>query len=161
MDAAIGVRLDLIPLPSGAAEAIAAGQSSRVGDKIIELGITHLPYRFPEVFLRDNPGFDALIGNPPWEKIRHEPHQYWVIRDPGLRALKGQKRTSRIELLRRTRPQEREEEKREAESREVLKDLLSRGYKLQKSQHYDFAKVFAERNMTLLRRGGSLGIVLP
>jgi hypothetical protein len=151
MDAAIGVRLGLIPLPGGAAEAITAGQSALVNAKIIELGITHFPYRFPEVFLRDNPGFDVLVGNPPWEKIRHEPQQYWVIRDPGLRALKGKKRTSRIELLRETQPREYEEEKREAAAREVLKDLLSRGYKLQKSQHYDFAKVFAERNMSRVR----------
>nr|MBA2278578.1 hypothetical protein [Chloroflexia bacterium] len=37
----------------------------------------HFPYLFPEVFLRDRPGFDVLIGNPPWEKLKVEEHQWW------------------------------------------------------------------------------------
>ena len=30
----------------------------------------HWPLEFPEVFARDSPGFDAVIGNPPWEMLR-------------------------------------------------------------------------------------------
>ena len=28
----------------------------------------HFPVAFPEVFLRERPGFDVILGNPPWEK---------------------------------------------------------------------------------------------
>ncbi|CAL9539605.1 Eco57I restriction-modification methylase domain-containing protein [Streptomyces sp. enrichment culture] len=161
LDAAVGVRLGLINPPSTPEEAIQDGNSDSVQDAVTKFQIEHFPYLFPEVFLRENPGFDVLVGNPPWEKIRHESHQFWVIRDPGLRAVKGSKRTERIKWLRQTRPQDAAEEDRESAEREALKELLAKSYRWQKSQHYDFAKVFAERNMRLVRSGGSVGIVLP
>ncbi len=34
------------------------------------LAPVHFPALFPEVFQRDNPGFDVVIGNPPWEKVK-------------------------------------------------------------------------------------------
>ena len=37
----------------------------------------HMPFLFPEVFLRENGGFDVLVGNPPWEKIKVEEHSWW------------------------------------------------------------------------------------
>ncbi|WP_063834874.1 Eco57I restriction-modification methylase domain-containing protein [Streptomyces globisporus] len=160
-DAAIGVRLGLIGLPASPEQAIKDGNSLTVQDAVAKFQIVHLPYRFPEVFLRANPGFDVLLGNPPWEKIRHEPHQFWVIRDPGLRALKGKKRDDRITWLRETRPHEAAAEDNERAFREELKEFLAKGYQWQKSQHYDFAKIFAERNMRLIRSGGSVGVVLP
>lgn len=160
-DAALAVRLNLVQPPDSPEDAMIFGQSEELQNEIAQYQAVHLPYRFPEVFLRDNAGFDVLVGNPPWEKIRHEPHQFWVIRDPGLRALKGKKRDDRIAWLRNNRPQEAAEEEEEAERREALKDLLSCGYTLQKSQHYDFAKVFAERNLALVRPGGAVGVVLP
>lgn len=160
-DAAIGVRLRVIGLPLGLEDALAAGRSDDVQKAVRELEAVHLPYLFPEVFLRQCPGFDVLLGNPPWEKVRHEPHQFWVIRDPGLRSLKGTKRNERINWLREHQPHVAAEEQVEIRRRERMRELLSRAYKLQASQHYDFAKVFAERNMMLVREGGSIGIVLP
>ncbi|WP_435866544.1 Eco57I restriction-modification methylase domain-containing protein [Streptomyces yangpuensis] len=160
-DAAIGVRLGIVGLSASPEQAIADGNSQEVQEAVTKFQVVHLPYRFPEVFLRENPGFDVLLGNPPWEKIRHEPHQFWVIRDPGLRALKGKKRNDRVVWLQKSRPHEAAEENREQEFREELKDFLAKGYQWQKSQHYDFAKIFAERNMRLMRSGGSVGIVLP
>ncbi|WP_435585842.1 Eco57I restriction-modification methylase domain-containing protein [Micromonospora aurantiaca (nom. illeg.)] len=160
-DAAVAVRLGLVSLPSSPEVAIREGDRADVGDKIAKFAIAHLPYLFPEVFLRENPGFDVLLGNPPWEKVRHEPHQFWVIRDPGLRSLKGRRRDDRISWLRQSRPLDAAAEEREQSEREELKELLARGYKWQKSQHYDFAKIFAERNLRLVRVGGSVGIILP
>ena len=29
----------------------------------------HFPIAFPEVFLRERPGFDVILGNPPWEQV--------------------------------------------------------------------------------------------
>ncbi|MBM3320861.1 MAG: hypothetical protein FJY73_09325, partial [Candidatus Eisenbacteria bacterium] len=47
----------------------------------------HFPIAFPEVFLRERPGFDAIVGNPPWEKPRLEEHAFWARHAPGLRSL--------------------------------------------------------------------------
>ena len=32
----------------------------------------HFPIAFPEVFLKERPGFDVILGNPPWEKTQVE-----------------------------------------------------------------------------------------
>ena len=54
LDAAVGVRLGVVPLPAGPERAISAGNSASVQDKIAELQAAQLPYLFPEVFLRDH-----------------------------------------------------------------------------------------------------------
>ena len=56
-----------------------------VQEVLAPLQPAHMPLLFPEVFLRDNGGFDVLIGNPPWEKLKVEEHQWWGLRNPGLR----------------------------------------------------------------------------
>ena len=38
--------------------------------------IVHFPTTFPEVFLREKSGFDAIIGNPPWEEATIERHAF-------------------------------------------------------------------------------------
>jgi hypothetical protein len=121
----------------------------------------HMPYLFPEVFLRDDPGFDVLVGNPPWEKVRHEPQQFWVVRDPGLLSLSASDRADRIEELRETRPADRAEELHAIAVSERLRRYFSHTYKLQSSQHYDFAKLFAERNLNLVKASGAVGLVMP
>jgi len=121
----------------------------------------HMPYLFPEVFLRANPGFDVLIGNPPWEKVRHEPQQFWVLRDPGLHSLNASDRITRIEELRQTRSADRAEELHAVAVSELLRSYFSHAYKMQASQHYDFAKLFAERNLNLVRASGAVGLVMP
>jgi hypothetical protein len=73
LDAAVGVQLGVIPLPAGPELAITAGNSSGVQGQLGKLQATHFPYLFPEVFLRDRPGFDVIVGNPPWEKVMWEP----------------------------------------------------------------------------------------
>ena len=121
----------------------------------------HMPYLFPEVFLRDKPGFDVLIGNPPWEKVRHEPQQFWVVRDPGLHSLPAAKRTERIAYLRATRTVDRLEELQAIAVSDRLTNYFSRAFHLQASQHYDLAKLFAERNLDLVRATGTVGLVMP
>ena len=54
---------------------------------VAPLAPVHFPAAFPEVFSRDRGGFDVLIGNPPWEKIKVEVSRWWALRFPGLRSL--------------------------------------------------------------------------
>ncbi len=46
----------------------------------------HFPVAFPEVRPREAPGFDRIVGNPPWEKVKAEEHNFWGLRFPGLRS---------------------------------------------------------------------------
>jgi hypothetical protein len=36
----------------------------------------HFPITFPEVFLRARPGFDVILGNPPWQEATIEEHAF-------------------------------------------------------------------------------------
>ena len=64
----------------------------------------HFPVAFPEVFLRERPGFDVILGNPPWEKAKLEEHGFWARHMPGLRGLSQREREARQRQLKETRP---------------------------------------------------------
>lgn len=64
----------------------------------------HFPIAFPEVFLRNRPGFDVILGNPPWEKPKTEEHVFWARHFPGLRALTQRQFEAEKVQLREERP---------------------------------------------------------
>jgi hypothetical protein len=97
----------------------------------------HWTLEFPEVFFthagepRVDAGFDAVIGNPPWEMLRRD-----RATPAGDRAENGRDR-----LLRFTRG--------------------SGLYPAQGNGHANFYQLFSERAVSLSRRGGRVGLVLP
>ncbi|MEX1171820.1 MAG: hypothetical protein WEG56_04315 [Chloroflexota bacterium] len=140
--------------------ALAAEPSAQ--EAVSDLNPAHFPYLFPEVFLRDRPGFDVLIGNPPWEKLKVEEHQWWWLRFPGLRALPVAERSARIAALRGERPDLQAEFEREVEASEASRRVLINGpYPGIGAGHVDLYKAFAWRNWQLLALSGRLGVVLP
>ena len=104
LDAAVAVQDGLVALPPGPDEAIAIARSAPVQQHLAQLKAGHLPYLFPEVFLRDNPGFDVILGNPPWEELVYEEIKFWTLHFPGLKGLHA--RQQQVEMLeyRRARP---------------------------------------------------------
>jgi hypothetical protein len=98
----------------------------------------HWEVEFPEVFFdasgnrRPLAGFDAVIGNPPWDMIRA---------DAGSTDTRRHARASNASVLRFTR---------EAEV-----------YVTQSTGHPNRYQLFAERALALARHGGRLGLVLP
>ena len=123
------------------------------------LKAAHMPVLFPEVFLREKGGFDVLVGNPPWDKIRYEPTQFWVQKSPGL--LSSPDRDAVIERLRIEHPDYAAEEQVEIAAREQLRAALISAYALQGTGHHDLSKFFAERNIRTVAIAGTVGIVLP
>jgi hypothetical protein len=122
----------------------------------------HMPELFPEVFLRDNGGFDVLIGNPPWEKLKVEEHQWWGLRFPGLRSLPMAQRTARIQDLRRQRPDLVDEYNTDVAGSAAARKVISAGpYPGIGSGDIDLYKAFAWRNWLLARDGAGIGLVLP
>lgn len=41
---------------------------------------------FPTAFVGANPGFDAVIGNPPWDRIKLQEVEWFAEREPGIAA---------------------------------------------------------------------------
>ena len=98
----------------------------------------HWTLEFPETFYGadgrrlDRPGFDAVLGNPPWEMLRG---------DRGTpEARSGRRRdASQLTAFART----------------------AGVYRLQGGGHANLYQLFLERALTLVRAGGRLGLVLP
>ena len=110
-------------------------QSQRIA---AALRFFHWEIEFPEVFFdRDgsrsaSPGFDAVIGNPPWDMIRADA-------EPAAARADARRETTR--LLRFTRD--------------------AGIYSAQSDGHANRYQLFVERAIALTRPGGRIGLVLP
>lgn len=127
-------------------------------------GFFHWPLEFPHLFHRDCPGFNVVVGNPPWNKVKFEMPSFLAIHDPGIRGLRsGLDRDERAERLFREKPelhQEMEDTKRQAEEeRKFFKP--ENGYTIQGRGDADLYKLFSERYTSILRGQGFMGVVLP
>ena len=164
-DYALAVRLGLEPRPL----AITSSEMYRKADEfdsaqLRDLQPVHFPVKFPEVLAGERGGFDCILGNPPYDKVRHEPQQFWVKRFPGLRSLPAKQQDLKIESLRLLMPTDAAIELREMAVRERMQQLAAVSFSFQgKGQHghHDLAKMFVERALTLLSPAGCLGYVLP
>ena len=98
-----------------------------------EQGFFHWPFEFPEVFLTGGtPGFDAVIGNPPWEMLR------------GDRGNAGARRAARDSAA------------------PMIDFARSSGvYTLQGDGHANLYQMFLERSASLVRPRGRIGLILP
>lgn len=98
----------------------------------------HWPVVFPEVFAGErgeplpNPGFDAVLGNPPWDMVRGDSG------DPHVRTT------------------------RRDEARSLAAFVREAGiYRIDTRAHVNRYQLFVERAMQLARRNGRIGFVLP
>ena len=64
----------------------------------------HFPVQFPEVFLGNQPGFDVLVGNPPWKKFKVEELGFWTRISPGMRSKSHAEQNAKQEELKASRP---------------------------------------------------------
>ncbi len=122
----------------------------------------HWPLAFPDVFARDRPGFDAVVGNPPWEEVTIEELAFYARYRPGLRALaQGPRRAAVAELLA-DRPELAERLAQEQERVARLRGFFgpASGYASSVGDP-DTYKLFCQRYRQLVRHGGSIGVVLP
>lgn len=134
----------------------------RVREAVDALNPAHLPYLFPEVFERPRPGFDVLVGNPPWEESIVEEDNFWELHRPGLAALEVNVREREIERLCKDRPDlVIELEERKASAAVARRALVKGPYPGMGTGDPDLYKGFAWRNWQTLREGGIAGLVMP
>jgi hypothetical protein len=98
----------------------------------------HWPLAFPEVFSDENgeplanPGFDAVVGNPPWDMVRG---------DSGDSSTRASRRD---------------------EARCLTAFVRESGiYRVDARSHVNRYQLFVERALQLARRGGRIGFILP
>lgn len=162
LDCAVALRLGVITHPTDPATAISAGRSDIVQDAIRSLKAAHLPYLFPEVFLRENAGFDVILGNPPWDEVMVEEPKFWQRFAPGLMGMTPAALKARIKELREERPDLVVELEHEQALMADLRAILMRGpYPGLTRGDVDYYKAFSWRDWHALRAGGRMGAVFP
>jgi hypothetical protein len=123
----------------------------------------HWRLAFPDVFLRvDRPGFDAIVGNPPWEEATVERLGFYVRHIPGLKSVRPQsEQERRIREFEARYTTVRERFEAELVEKTAFRRYLNQRYELSRAGDPDLYKAFAERFLELVRPGGHLGVVLP
>jgi hypothetical protein len=163
-DLAVAGRLDVVPIREALDEQTLIEFYSRdtVRQLVENLNPAHLPYLFPEVMLRDNPGFDVVIGNPPFKEVVVQELDFWNIRFKGLKGLDNAEQTSQIEKYREAYPALVAELEAQKLQVETLRKALGAGpFPGMGVGDPDLYKAFAWRFMKLVRTGGAMGLVLP
>jgi hypothetical protein len=161
-DLLVAVRLGEAPCPVSIDEGSIAKApgAARGEDLAVELQALHFPTAFPEVFARERPGFDCILGNPPWEKVKVEEHIFWGLRFPGLRSMPIGEQNREVKHLQSARPDLLQEYEEELVATEAMRAVLHASYPLG-SGDPDLYKAFCWRFWALVREGGSIGVVLP
>ncbi|MEW5873836.1 MAG: hypothetical protein AB1752_01480 [Candidatus Zixiibacteriota bacterium] len=122
----------------------------------------HFPVAFPEVFLRDEPGFDVIVGNPPWQEATIEENAFWARHFPRLRGMRQSDQEVLKEQYRRERSDLVQLYQHEKSEAETLRRVLTSGpFPGMGTGDPDFYKAFAWRFWHLLRDGGWIAVVLP
>ncbi len=132
-----------------------------------DLRFFHWPLQFPEVFARG--GFDIVLGNPPWERIKLQEEEYFKTRLPEIaEAQNAAIRKSLIESLKKNGPDSFEgrfyhsfieaRRKSEAESQFIRQ---SGRYPLTGRGDVNTYALFAETILSLLNSHGQAGFLVP
>jgi len=125
----------------------------------------HWELEFPEVFLAEDPGFHAVLGNPPWEKIKVEDKQFFAgRREDIVSARTAAERAKLIEALREEDPDLYAEYQEAVYTAERLSNFLrhSGQYPLTAKGDINTYHVFAERARTLMGKPhGRVGLIIP
>jgi hypothetical protein len=139
-----------------------SARESGAADIARKLHALHFPVAFPEVFQRDRPGFDCIVGNTPWEEATVEELGFFALRFPGLKSMGQADQRAEVRKIRRARPDLVEEYERAVVRAERMRQVLLAGpYPGMGTGDPDLYKAFAWRFWQLVREDGSIGVVLP
>ena len=150
---------------------VISGDADRHGQQLIsaarrlsrEHRFLHWPLAFPQVFdpNRDRPGFDVVVGNPPWEEVTVEELGFYGLHKPGINGLPAAARARAIRDLIKQRPELPELLDQERERVATQRKALAAGEYTSMVGDPDLYKYFCQRYRQLTRQDGSIGVVLP
>ena len=133
----------------------------RAGEMAVEHGFLHWPLAFPQVFRRERPGFDVVVGNPPWEEVTIEELSFYGMFLPGVNSLRDEQRSAAVTRLVRERPELEDRFRARQDKLRIHRQALGAGDYEPTGGDPDLYKYFCQRYQTLAREGGFTGVVLP
>jgi hypothetical protein len=123
----------------------------------------HYEVAFPEAFAGDHPGFDVVVGNPPWDKTKFADTDFFPQYHSNYRSLKNSEKAAVQARL-----MESPHIAAAHQSALAFHDAANEYYKdkavfpLNKGLgDGNLFRLFVERNLGLLKPGGNLSYVLP
>lgn len=122
----------------------------------------HWPLEFPEVFTEG--GFDVVLGNPPWERIKLQEEEFFETRDLGIAQAPNKAARARlIKELKDKNPNLWQEYSDALHSADALSKFLrgSTRFPLTARGDINTYSVFAEVAIRLINQNGRVGIVVP
>ena len=91
-------QIEHAPLPSTFAES--SDETRAVARRVAaEMRFFHWELEFPDVFRAAGSGFDAILGNPPWENLQPNPEEFFSHRDPLFRTYGRPEKTKRQQQI--------------------------------------------------------------
>jgi len=136
----------------------------RVKDLAERLNFFHWDLAFPKVFSGDNPGFDCVLGNPPWERIKLQEEEFFAALDPEIAAAPNKAvRQKLIDALIHSNPalaHSFEEARHAADNVSKFMRTSSR-YLLTAVGDMNTYPLFAELARCLISGNGRAGIIVP
>ena len=121
----------------------------------------HWLLEFPQVFSGESGGFDAVVGNPPWEEVTVERLSFYGLHLPGLHSAPAGERDREMRDLAVKRPELPERLEQEQRRAKTERGALDSGEYESTVGDPDLYKYFCQRYRTLVRPEGAIGVVLP
>jgi hypothetical protein len=138
--------------------------NSLVSDSTVDPYALDWSKTFPDVFNRPNPGFDCIIGNPPWERIKLQEREFFNISAPRIAsATNAAKRRELIDKLKTKDPdlyQKYLDARKKADSSLAYIRNCGR-YPLTGKGDINCYQVFAELAYTIVSPTGRVGLLVP
>ena len=149
--------------------AVISGTNGSNGEKLVEQaaalagkhGFLHWPLVFPRVFTGERPGFDVVVGNPPWEEVKVEGLSFYVLHRPGIRGLPDAERELAVADLLSERPKLAQALGAEQRRLDAERRALATGEYEPTAGDPDLYKYFCQRYRALVCGGGAIGVVVP
>jgi hypothetical protein len=126
----------------------------------------HWPLEFPHIFFAEattRRGFDAVLGNPPWEVMQLGEEEYFMQRAPEVAMLSGAKRKKAISQLEHEQPAIHAEYIRDLRANEAGNELARSGgrFDLSARGKINTYALFADLFSALTGRHGRAGVIVP
>lgn len=157
--------------PRGKSAVVSAAKTllERVKTLVVEHRFLHWEAAFPGVWTdwesADPPGgFDAVIGNPPWDRIKLEEVEWFAARVPEIaKSTRASDRKKLVEALRKKGGAIAKDYERAAWAAEAAARVArSQGaYPLLSGGDTNIYSLFVERALRLLRADGIMGLLVP
>ena len=137
---------------------------SRVKGYAMRHEFFHWALAFPDVFDADGKGgFEATVGNPPWDVLEPNSQEFYLAYDPGFRSLSKQEALRRVTEIQAKHPlivgKWETFEKTFYEASAYCKEPVA--YTSLNRGKIDLYKAFLERFQQTLTKSGRMGIVCP